>query len=101
VVADNYILIPDAAGIGWVKTLDKPTTYAGINLPQGETDMAKPTQTELAGIMNRVFTQNDDADVAKAGALDNTERRPLWRVVAWLIILLLVVEPVVANRLKR
>jgi len=100
-IAENHILVPDSAGIGWVKTLDGPTTYAGINLPQGETDLSKPAQTRLAGIMDRVFTLNSEADVAKAGGFDSAGRRPLWRVFAWLIILLLVVEPVVANRLKR
>ena len=100
-ITDAFILVPDSGGIGWVKTLGKPTTYAGVNLPQGETDMAQPAQTELAGIMSRVFPGSGDADVSEAGAFDSTGRRPLWRVLAWLTILLLVVEPVVANRLKR
>jgi hypothetical protein len=100
-IANALILVPDSGGIGWVKTLAKPTTYAGVNLPQDETDMAKPAQTELASIMSRVFPENSDLDVSEAGAFDNAGRRPLWRVLAWLIILLLLVEPVVANRLKR
>ncbi|MHC4567518.1 MAG: BatA domain-containing protein [Planctomycetota bacterium] len=100
-ITDTSILVPDSGGIGWVKTLGKPTTYAGINLPQGETDMAQPARTELARIMSRVFPENSDADASEAGAFDNTGRRPLWRVLAWLIILLLLVEPAVANRLKR
>lgn len=100
-VADSSLLVPDSAGIGWVKTLGKPTTYAGVNLPQGETDMAKPEAGELAGIMSRVFPEDGDKDVAGVEALDNTKRRPLWRILAWLIILLILVEPVVANRLKR
>ncbi|MEA3226594.1 MAG: hypothetical protein U9Q07_11650, partial [Planctomycetota bacterium] len=100
-VADSFLLVPDPAGIGWVKTLGKPTTYAGVNLPQGETDMAKPAAGELVGIMSRVFPEDVDKDIAKAGTFDDTKRRPLWRILAWLIILLLLVEPVVANRLKR
>jgi hypothetical protein len=63
--------------------------------------MAQPARTELARIMSRVFPENSDADASEAGAFDNTGRRPLWRVLAWLIILLLLVEPAVANRLKR
>lgn len=100
-IADSAILVPDPAGIGWVRTLGKTTTYAGVNLPQGETEMAKPNETELAGIMSRVFPENADSNVSEAAALDSTGRRPLWRIFAWLIILLLVVEPVIANRLKR
>ncbi len=98
---DSFLLVPEAAGIGWVKAMGKPTTYAGVNLPQGETDMARPAAGELAGIMNRVFPENVDKEIAEAGTLDDTKRRPLWRIIAWLIILLILVEPVVANRLKR
>jgi len=100
-VADSFLLVPEAAGIGWVKTLAEPTTYAGVNLPQGETDMAGPAEGELAGIMSRVFPEDVDTEMAEAGTFDDTERRPLWRILAWLIILLLLIEPLLANRLKR
>jgi hypothetical protein len=100
-VADSFLLISDPAGIGWIRTLSKPTTYAGINLPQGETDMAKPAYDELAAGIDRVFHGNTEKDISEAGLNDNSRRKPLWKIVAWLIILLLLVEPVVANRLKR
>jgi len=99
--ADSFLLVPDSGGIGWVKALGKPTTYAGVNLPQDETDMARPVAGELAGIMSRVFPEDVDKEMAEAGTFDDTKRRPLWRLFAWLIILLLLLEPVVANRLKR
>jgi hypothetical protein len=99
--ANSFLLVPDPAGIGWVKTLEEPTTYAGVNLPQGETDMAKPVAADLDGIMNRVFPEDVNKKMVEAGTLDDTRRRPLWRILAWLIILLLLLEPVVANRLKR
>ena len=99
--ADSFLLVPDPAGIGWVRTLGEPTTYAGVNLPQGETNMAKPVAADLAGIMSRVFPADVGKDIAEAGTFDDTNRRPLWRIFAWLIILLLLLEPVVANRLKR
>ena len=35
-VADTSLLVPDPAGIGWVKTLGKPTIYAGVNLPRAK-----------------------------------------------------------------
>jgi hypothetical protein len=101
VVADLSLLVPDPAGIGWVKTLGKPTIYAGINLPQGETDMTKPIATELAGVMSRVFATGAQSDVSEAGALRDKKNRPLWKVFAWALILLLLAEPAVANRLKR
>lgn len=112
--ADSFLLVPDPAGIGWVKTLGKPTMWAGINLPQGETDMTKPVAAELANIMNRVFPTGMEgavsaADPATLGSgqnpplagLSNRKLTPLWKIFAWTIILLLLIEPVVANRLKR
>jgi len=99
--ADSFLLVPDPAGIGWVKTLGKPTIWAGINLPEGETDMTKPVASELADIMNRVFPAGTDRTVSAAEVLNNRKRTPIWKYFAWTIIFLLLAEPAVANRLKR
>jgi hypothetical protein len=100
-VTDSSLLIPDPAGIGWVKTLGKPTIYAGVNLPPGETDMTKPVTVELAGVMGRVFATGAKIEVSQAGALRDKKNRPLWKIFAWALILLLLAEPAVVNRLKR
>jgi len=99
--ADSFLLVPDPAGTGWVKTLGKPTMWAGINLPEGETDMTKPVASELADIMNRVFPTGTERTVSAAEVLSNRKRTPIWKYFAWTIILLLLAEPAVANRLKR
>jgi len=100
-VADSFLLVPDPAGVGWVKTLGKPTLYAGINLPQGETDMTQPDVAELDEIMKRVFPTGVDGSVSLADVLRDKKPRPLWKILAWTIILLLLVEPAIANRLRR
>ena len=100
-VADSFLLVPDPAGIGWIKTLGKPTIFAGVNLPQGETDMTKPVASELAGVMDRVFKTDSEPIVSEAEVFHGKKRRPLWRMFAWVLILLLLAEPAVANRLKR
>jgi hypothetical protein len=38
---------------------------------------------------------------AKAGAFSDKEYNPIWNIFAWLIIALLLLEPAIANRLKR
>lgn len=101
VVADSSLLAPDPAGIGWVKTLGKPTLYAGVNLPPGETDMTPPDATELDEIMKRVFPTNVEPSASSANVLGNKKPRSLWKVLAWAILLLLLMEPAVANRLRR
>jgi hypothetical protein len=101
VVADSSLLIPDPAGIGWIKTLGKPTIYAGVNLPQGETDMTKPVAAELAGVMGRIFATGAESDVSEAGVLRDKKNKPLWKIFAWALILLLLAEPAIVNRLKR
>jgi hypothetical protein len=100
-IADSSLLVPDPAGIGWIKTLGKPTIYAGVNLPQGETDMTKPDASELAGVMDRVFKTGVERIVSEAEVFRDRKSRPLWKIFAWTIILLLLAEPAVANRLKR
>ncbi|MEJ2704942.1 MAG: hypothetical protein P8Z79_21095 [Sedimentisphaerales bacterium] len=100
-VADSLLLVPDPAGIGWVKTLGKPTLYAGINLPQGETDMTPPSAAELDEVMKQVFVTDSDGSVSSADVLGDKKPKPIWKIVAWTIIGLLLVEPAVANRLRR
>ena len=100
-LAESFLLVPNPDGIGWVKTLTKPVRYAGVNLPDGETDMTKPVAEEVAKIMNRIFSPGGEQDTAAAEMFGEKKRRPVWKMFAWIIILLLLVEPAVANRLKR
>jgi hypothetical protein len=81
--------------------MSRPTLWAGVNLPQGETDMTKPDPAELADIMGRVFPAVRERQIASAEALGQKQRRPLWRAFAWMLIVLLLIEPAVANRLRR
>jgi hypothetical protein len=101
VVADSFLLAPDPAGIGWVKTIGQPTLYAGINLPPGETDMTQPDVAELESIMKRVFPTNVERNVSSADVLGDKKPRPMWKILAWAIILLLLIEPAIANRMRR
>jgi len=100
-VADSFLLMPDPGGIGWVKTLGKPAIYAGVNLPPGETDMTRPDAAELDGVMSRVFVTGTEKNVSEAGVLRDRKNRHLWKLFVWVLILLVLVEPAVANRLKR
>jgi hypothetical protein len=99
--AESSLLVPDAGGIGWVKTLGKPAIYAGVNVPQGETDMAKPASKELAEVMSRVFSRDTERGVASAEAFSDKKQTSLWKAFAWTLIFLLLLEPAIANRLKR
>jgi len=107
-LSQSSLLVPDPGGIGWVKTLGKPTIYAGVNLPQGETDMAKPAAKELAEIMSRVFQKSEIRDSQfetrpehSRGIAAGGGQISLWKAFAWTLIFLLLLEPAIANRLKR
>ncbi|MHC4686902.1 MAG: BatA domain-containing protein [Planctomycetota bacterium] len=100
-LAESLLVVSDSGGIGWVKTLSKPIRYAGVNLPKGETDMTKPVVDEVAKIMHRMFTPDRRQDTAAAELLPEKKQRPVWKMFAWIIILLLLIEPAVANRLRR
>ncbi len=100
-LAESLLVVSDSDGIGWVKTLSKPIRYAGVNLPKGETDMTKPVVDEVAKIMHRMFTPDRRQDTAAAELLPEKKQRPVWKMFAWIIILLLLIEPAVANRLRR
>ncbi len=103
----NVLLLPPPAGIGWMKTTDEPILYAGINLPADETDLTAPTQDTINDIVQRVFVRAPDRRRQAQGAsglqppVSGLRQKPVWPVVAWAAVLLLVLESAVANRLKR
>ena len=88
--------------IGWVKTLTRPASYAGVNPPRGETDMQAPAKEVVADLMGRIFPVAEGKDMAAASrnGLDK-DNRPIWRFFAWLIIGLVLFESFVANKVKR
>ena len=100
-LAGSSLLAPDPGGIGWVKTLGSDAMYAGINPPRDETDMTAPEAEEIANAMNRVFSPHAGERAALAQAPGIKKNKPIWRLFAWVIIVLLLAESAVANRLKR
>jgi hypothetical protein len=104
-VQGNMLVLPPPIGIGWMKTIDPPALYAGINLPADETDVTAPTQEMVAGAVQRAFITRQAGDgpaiAAKAAPIHNLRRKPIWPIFAWAAIALLVLESTVANRLKR
>ena len=93
--------MPPPAGIGWMKTLDEPVLYAGINLPEGETDVTPPTSGAVAEAVQRVVLTEEDEDRTTAQAGPDVRRKPVWSFFAWAAIVLLLFESALANRLKR
>jgi len=100
-IADSFLLVPGSGGIGWIKTLTRPVRYAGINLSEGETDMTRPTSREVASAAGRIFLPDASGKIAEAELVSDKDYKPVWKIFAWIIIALLLVEPAVANRLKR
>lgn len=100
-VVDPFIVPITTGGSGWMKTLSKPTRYAGVNLNDGETDMTKPDEDMVANLMGQIFDpQGEHASVAAVTYLDYSYKQ-LWKIFAWIIIVLILAEAVLVNRMKR
>ncbi len=99
--AGSALVVADSGGTGWVKTLAKPSVYAGVNLPAGETDMSKPASEDVERAVSRVFSVVGERQLADLGGSDAKRQTPLWKALAWLIVAMLLVESAVTNRLKR
>ncbi len=95
------VLMPPPRGIGWMKTLEEPVLHAGVNLPAGETDMSVPTDETVTAAMRRAFVMRTTEDVTSTQARVPTRHKPMWKLFAWVVILLLLIEPAITNRLKR
>ncbi len=97
----THLLLPAPAGPGWMKTLSEPALYAAINLPAGETDMARLNDEAVAAAMKRAFVVGGSRGQVPVQADVRSQNKPLWRLFAWVVVLLLLLEPAVTNRLKR
>ena len=60
---------------------------------------SKPDDWEINTKEISLHSTDDFETVAQA--LGDKEYRPVWKVFVWIIIILLVIEPALANRLKR
>ncbi len=101
--AGNFITVPQAESTGWVKTIDEPAIYAGVNLPSGETNMAKPDSKDIENAISRVFINGVSNIAARGSSAETQETSPesLVPFLAWLLIALLLIESAAANRMKR
>lgn len=100
-VHGSVITIPETNGTGWVKTDTDPIIYAGINLPPDETNMSKPSDSEIKNAISRIFQTGKKDNIATADGFKIKKELPLWKYFAWLLIVLLIVESAVANRMRR
>ncbi|MFC1781333.1 hypothetical protein ACFLZ8_03620, partial [Planctomycetota bacterium] len=101
VLSESYISVSESGGPGWLQTLSEPAIYAGVNLPEDEVIISKPTAEEVDDAVNRVFSTREKNNLATMDALSQKEQQPVWKILLWVIILLLLVETALANRLRR
>ncbi|MEN6334647.1 MAG: BatA domain-containing protein [Phycisphaerales bacterium] len=95
------MVLPAPQGLGWMKTLDEPPLHIGVNLPEGETDLRPPTKDAVATAMTRAFLIEPGRERSVAQAIPPEQTRPIWRVLAWAVVVLLLLDPAITNRLKR
>ncbi|MFH1743326.1 MAG: BatA domain-containing protein [bacterium] len=99
-VTDFGLVVDSPLELGWVKTLAEPVRYAGVNPPREETILTQPDKESLADLMNRVFPQSPKTKYT-ASLTQDQAFRPIWRELGWILLVLLLAEIFVANRLKR
>lgn len=93
--------LPAPTGLGWIKTLDQPPLYAGINLPEGETETVVPSAQTIADAIKRAFVVEDRHKQDTAYAQAQMNDKPIWRAFAWAAVAMVLLESALANRLKR
>ncbi len=97
----TLLRLPAPSGLGWIRTFDQPPLYAGINLPDGETEIVVPSSEAVADAVRRAFVIEDHRQQDTASAETQMRDRPIWRLFAWAAIALVFFESALANRLKR
>jgi len=100
-IEGDRLFLPAPTGLGWMKTLGSTALYAGINLPAGETDIGHATPELVADALTRAFVTAEPSSRDPEQARASLERKPIWKTLAWIIILLVLMESTVTSRLKR
>ena len=100
-VSDSFLVPSKNRGTGWVKTLTKPQRYAGVNLPEGETDVTEPNKEVVAKTIDNIFPENARPKINTAEIASNKDYISLWKIFAWTVIILIFAEAGLANRMKR
>jgi len=96
------LVLPAPQGLGWMRTQGgDPTLHVGVNLPQGETDLRRPTEGAVAAAIKGAFVFEPGQERSLAQGSAPMQSKPVWREFAWAIVALLLLEPAVTNRLKR
>ena len=86
---------------GWLQTLSEPVRYAGINPAVGETDLHTHEQVEIDRCLAGLSSDEGRSNQMDRATMSNDSRRPLWRLLVWIIIGLVLVESLVVNRMKK
>ena len=100
-VADALVVAKCADEAGWVATMAKPTRYAGVNLPEGETDVTKPAEQVVAAMTAKALQAAPLEKTHVAPAPGGREYLPIWRYFAWALVALIFLEAFAANRTQR
>ena len=100
-ISNSFLTIPNSDTTGWIKTIDKPILYTGVNLPSGETNMRQAVISDIDNTISRVFSTNQIEQTTTAESLNMKQPIYIWKYVIWILIILLISESALANRLKR
>ena len=86
---------------GWLQTLSDPVRYVGVNVATGETDLHTAESTEIDRCLASLSGSKGESSPAGLAAASVDSNRSLWKLLAWIVIGLLLMEAVVVNRVKR
>lgn len=100
-VSGPLISVPPVRELGWVRTQTKPLRYAGINVPRGETDLSPASEASLDLLLAQVIEISAKPRPADETPAHGQERKPLWRLLAWTALGLMLVDVFVSNRVDR
>ncbi|MCF7956103.1 MAG: BatA domain-containing protein [Phycisphaerae bacterium] len=100
-IADSFIVPYDSGRTGWIKTLAKPHRYAGVNLPEWETDITGPAEGLVGRAIDNIFSENKKLTAATADITAGKNYKSLWKIFAWAVILLIFTEAGLVNRMNR
>jgi hypothetical protein len=95
------IAIPPMSELGWVRTQTKPLRFAGINVPRGETDLSPASEASLDLLLAQVIQESAAPRPAEETLAHGQERKPLWRLLAWTALGLMLADVFLSNRVDR
>ncbi len=100
-LSDGFLRVGPPHGLGWIRILTQPVSYAGIYPVTGETNLKRTFPGHIEKTLAGLFTADSGNQTFRAQTAFGQETVSLEKIFIWVIIGLILLDSFIANRIQR